>query len=90
MIILDIETTGENPLIHGIIDIAAVEFENPSNRFHAECRLEPGDAVDEKALAYNGFVKADLYSPTKEPLECVVKRFSKWSCSISRKRKAKK
>ena len=47
MIILDLETTGTNPLKHSIIDFAAMDFDNPDYIFHMPVKLKPNSEVQE-------------------------------------------
>ncbi len=54
MIIIDIETTGLDELKHGIIEIAAIQFDNPGNFYHSLCKVDDEDEIDEKALEING------------------------------------
>lgn len=62
MIIVDIETSGVNPDIHGVLSIGAVHFES-GNEFYTECR--PWDRnflIEDTALAVNGFTREKIGS----------------------------
>lgn len=85
MIILDNETTGsgvENASRYSIIDIAAMEFENPSNFFHMECRMRDGAEVDKRALEYNGFTLEEITDPNKPSYEEAIRKFHNWTKSV--------
>jgi DNA polymerase III epsilon subunit-like protein len=82
MIVVDVETTGIDPTKHGIIDIAARDFNNPTNTFHCECQLKLGAKINQKALEINGFTKEEITDPKKPTLKQAVSRFLKWSKKI--------
>ena len=85
MIIIDIETTGLSPHIHAIIDIAAIEFENPSNQFHARCQIRAKAQSDLEALEYNGFTQAQLSDQTLPTTKQTITHFHNWAKGIAEK-----
>ncbi len=82
MIILDIETTGQNPLTHAVVSMGALDFENPKNQFYSECRIEYATAVDPIALQINGFTEQQINDPTKKSAGELVQAFLKWAGTI--------
>lgn len=83
MIIVDLETTGEDPNANAISSIGAVEFVNPQNTFYAEPRVGEDAELDPKALEITGFSKESLLNPSKPSLDEVLKSFKEWfgTCS---------
>lgn len=81
MIIVDIETSGLDPKIHGILSIGAVDFENAENKFYGECRLKEGAKVDLKALEVNGFTGEQIKNCPKS-CEELMKEFLDWTKTI--------
>jgi DNA polymerase III epsilon subunit-like protein len=82
MIILDIETTGLNHQKHAIIDLAAIEFENPTNQFHMQCRIRKNTQLDPEALEYNGFKIEDIQNPTLPSTQQIITKFQTWAKKI--------
>ena len=78
MIVVDVETTGFSPSRHGIISIGAIEFEKPQNQFYSECRIDTKTAVDEQALAVNGFTLKAITDLSKPSLAEIIRKFSEW------------
>lgn len=82
MIILDIETTGTDPRVHSIVSIGALEFENPDNRFYAECRIFDGAHIEDKALEIIGLEKEDITDPSKKTDKQIVEDFFAWILEV--------
>jgi DNA polymerase III epsilon subunit-like protein len=61
MIIVDIKTTGIDPLKCSIVTIGAVHFET-GKQFYTECRPKDGAVIRNEALEINGFTKDYLNS----------------------------
>ena len=85
MIVIDIETSGLNPLKHSILSIGAVDFFNPSNQFYGECKISEGTEIDEKALEINGFSKEEIISQYKMELKELIFNFIVWAEKIKPK-----
>ncbi len=83
MIIVDVETTGLNPLKNSIVSIGAVDFENPANFFYEECRIWKGAQISEEALHINGFTRAQVQDPRRKSLEDLMKAFLAWATNAS-------
>ncbi len=78
MIVLDIETTGVDPQKHAMIDIAALDFDNPNNIFHYPIRMFPNAKIQQEALDYNGFTVEEINNPKRPPIKQVLSDFLKW------------
>ncbi len=79
MIIVDIETSGNfDPVKNGIWQIGAVEFENPSNVFLQEGRIDDEDAVEEGAIKVTGKTEAEMRDRNKQSQKELLKNFFGW------------
>jgi len=78
MIVVDIETTGLDPIENAILSVGAIYFENPKNYFYGECRINKEDKVSEQALIINGFTREDITDTKKQTEKELVERFYKW------------
>ncbi len=85
MIILDIETTGSDYTKHSIVQIAALEFERPDNRFVAQCRIWKGAAVDPFTRTYNGWTDEQLYDKAARTDREVAEDFLRWTQTVGEK-----
>jgi DNA polymerase III epsilon subunit-like protein len=82
MIVLDIETTGLDPVRHSIIEIGAIEFENPQNVFNEKCQIWNGAEINADALEINGFRPDELSDPQILTQTDIIERFNHWLGSI--------
>lgn len=64
MIILDIESSGLNPVIHGMLSLGAVDFDS-GQEFYGECFLREGKLADPRALEVNGFTEEQIRDENK-------------------------
>ena len=78
MIVVDVETTGLNPLACSIIEIGAVDFNNPDNQFEGECSIWDGAEVNPKSLEWNGQTIEDITNPERKTLKQLIIDFTKW------------
>lgn len=53
MIIIDIETTGQDPAKNALLGIGAVDFCNPENQFYQECKIWDGAEIEQTSLDVN-------------------------------------
>lgn len=83
MLILDVEASGTNYEKHSIVSLGALDFENPDNRFYAECRIWEGAHIMDEALAVNGFSEAEVTDSSKITEAELVTQFLEWSMSLS-------
>lgn len=81
MIIVDIETTGIDSKKHAIIDIGAVDFNNPKNTFSIQCKLFDGALIDEESLEINGYSIEEINSHKYSQEEAII-MFSNWIADI--------
>lgn len=79
MIVVDVETTGLDPLKHSIVSIGALDFDAPKNRFYEECRIWDGALIEEKAMEVNGFTVQQIIDKRKQSLEDAIKKFISWT-----------
>lgn len=79
MIIVDIETTGVNPYLHGIASIGAVDFLKPDRQFYGECRIRDGVRINADSLNINDFTEDQLYDPTKISEKELLENFFAWT-----------
>lgn len=65
----DVETTGTDPKIHGIVQLAAlIEVNNEIvDTFHAKMRIVSGKKVDPKALEVTGFTNDEVTAQFENP-----------------------
>ena len=85
MVIIDIETTGLNPKKHSILEIGALDFNNPTNQFYQKCRIFDGAEIDPKALMVNGYNDSQLKDLNRITLEELIVSFIDWIKEIDNK-----
>ncbi|MDP2593209.1 MAG: 3'-5' exonuclease [bacterium] len=79
MLVVDVETSGTESSIHGILSVGAVDFENPKRQFYEECRLFDGAHVMKEALEINGFTERDILDKNKKTDKELVEAFLEWA-----------
>ncbi len=82
MIIVDVETTGVDPHKNSLVSIGAIDFNNPSNQFYAECRIWEGAHINDEALVINGYTKEQITDPSKKTEEQILAEFLDWMAPI--------
>jgi DNA polymerase III subunit epsilon len=78
MIVLDIETSGLYPEKHGIWQIGAVDFENPSSTFLKEGRIDDEDEFTEGAAKVHGKSESYLRDSNKQIQKELLEKFFGW------------
>ena len=76
-IALDIETSGGNPLEHGIWQIGAIDL-NTMEEFLEEARIDDEDKVEDEALIITGKTEEELRGKNKQLQKELLKSFFKW------------
>jgi len=77
MIVLDIETSGGNPIENGIWQIGAIDL-NAMEEFLEEARIDDEDAVEEEALKVVGKTEEELRDKTKQSQKELITNFLNW------------
>ena len=77
MIVLDIETSGLDPELHGILSIGAYDILR-NEYFYEECRLREGEKIDSNALDVNGFTMDECRDKTKQSTRDLLQHFETW------------
>jgi len=83
MIVLDIETTGLDPEINGLLSIGAVDYLNPRDSFYGECRIREGERIDPEAIDVNGFDLDEIKDKAKQTTRDLIISFDEWLKSRS-------
>ncbi len=79
MIVVDGEFSGLNYSKHSIVSWGALDLDNPSNQFYAECRIWDGAHIDPEGLAVNGFTEEEVTDKNKMTEAELVRNFTAWS-----------
>lgn len=77
MIILDIETTGLDPVENGMVSLGAVDLKT-GDEFYGECCVEEFIEISDKAMEVNGFTLDQIYDPSKPADFELYVKFLKW------------
>ena len=85
MIVVDIETSGLDPVRCGIWQIGALELENPENTFLEESKIDPEDAIEQEALTVTGKTEQELRNPEKQSQKQLLENFFSWVSKIENK-----
>jgi len=78
MIVLDVETTGRDPVKHSIVSMGAIDFSKPTYQLYRECRMRAGAEVTAEALAINGFTEEQVKDPRKPSLDVIMRDLCGW------------
>lgn len=79
MLVLDIEASGLSAQRDSIVSLGALDLENPTNRFYAECRIWDGAHFSEEALGVNGFTEAEIKDVNKMSEAELIISFKAWT-----------
>lgn len=83
MIVVDVEASGVEYHKHSIVSIGALDFDNPENRFYAECQIWKGAHIMDDALEVNGFTKEEITDKDKKTEGEIIKEFLEWAEKIN-------
>ncbi len=83
MLVLDIEGSGVNYEKNSIVSLGALDLDNPTNRFYAECRVWDGAHIEEEALAVNGFTREEILDQSKMSEAELVRNFIAWAQDLN-------
>lgn len=83
MIVVDCEMSGVNPLKNGIIQIGAVEIENPSNHFYIECRIDDDQEVNNDTSRYLEISEDDMRDASKISVKEAIEAFMAWALKVN-------
>ncbi len=79
MIVVDIETSGVDPIKNSILSIGAVDFLNPKRIFYEECRAFEGAHISDESLAVNGYSREEVTDSQKQSDKEIVEHFLAWT-----------
>ncbi len=85
MIVLDIETTGTDPQLHSIVELGAIDFDNPRNYFNKRCSIWEGAEIDFKALEINGLSLEQIHDKSILTQRELISEFMLWIAQIEDK-----
>ena len=83
MIIVDGEFSGLVPHECSLLSLAAIDFENPENRFEMECRAFDGAHINKDSIAYAGFTFEEATDENKPTEGELIRNFLAWTESVS-------
>lgn len=88
MIVVDIETSGVIPSKCGILQIGAVDIDNPENTFNESCRIDDGDEVlnakgdNRTVFEVLGMTEEQMRDNEKQSQKELLQNFFKWVESV--------
>lgn len=91
MIVIDLEMSGLNANKCGILEIGAIELENPENTFFAKTKLDKEDVVWNDPSASStvekvlGIDETEMRNPSREDQKEVLRKLSEWTSKIKNK-----
>lgn len=78
MIVVDVETTGMDPNRCAVVNIGAVDLDNPENRFYEECCVPEEAEFQEFVVEYCGVTEEEVKSKLRKDQKEVFNLFEKW------------
>ena len=83
MIVLDVESSGTEYHVHSIIELGALDFDNPSNRFFEQCRIWDGAHIMEEALKVNGATEVEITDSARKTEAELIESFLAWTEGVT-------
>lgn len=77
MIVVDIESTGVDPHMNGLISIGAINWRDPNSYFYGEARPTQGVEITDGALEINGYTRGQLEALPKD-MPTLLTEFFAW------------
>jgi DNA polymerase III epsilon subunit-like protein len=78
MIVVDIETSGVTFADSGIVQIGAVDFENPARTFNMECRIDPDETCMHESLELTGLTEQEIRDEKRMSQKELLEKFFAW------------
>lgn len=78
MIVVDMETTGNTLATCSVVELAALDLNNPSNVFSGKCKPFEGAEILQGSLDMMGLKREDLFSSDRKSVETLFNDFMKW------------
>ncbi len=85
MLVIDAEMSGLDPKKNSIVSLGALDLDNPTNRFYAECRIWDGAEYNEESLAICGFTVEEITNPDKMTEGELIRNFMGWSEDLTKR-----
>jgi DNA polymerase III epsilon subunit-like protein len=82
MIIVDGEFSGLVPHTCSLLSLAAIDFNNPDNRFEMECCAWDGAHINEESIKYAGFTYEEATDENKPTEGELIRNFLAWTEEI--------
>ncbi len=82
MLVLDIEASGLGYDTHSIVSLGALDLDNPTNQFYAECKVWDGAEISDEGLAVNGFSRDEVTDESKMTEAELMRNFIDWSKQV--------
>jgi len=83
MLVIDAEMSGLDPQKNSIVSLGAIDLQNPTNRFYAECRMFDGAEHNDEALEVNGFTLEEITDANKMSEGELIRNFIDWSKDLN-------
>lgn len=79
MVVVDLETTGLDPVEHGVVDFGAVDLNDPDRQFSMKCHIDHDDGISEEALEVNGQSIDEVMNQNRPDQETAFKEWRTWA-----------
>ena len=79
MIAVDVESSGTEPYVHSILSVGAVDLQDPTRQFYAECRVWEGAKIENESLIITGFTREQINNSNTQSEAELVHQFIAWA-----------